>query len=99
MNNHKVFGVNGKEISAAILLHPGEVLREELEARGISQREFAEAIGMRPPHLNELLKGKRHISVILALKIEGTLKINADIWMRLQMKFDLDIARKQLKVA
>jgi addiction module HigA family antidote len=99
MNNNKVFGVNGKEIFTDILLHPGEVLGEELESRGISQREFAEIIGLRPPHLNELIKGKRNMSAMLALKIEETLKINADIWMRLQMRFDLDIARKQLKVA
>jgi plasmid maintenance system antidote protein VapI len=36
---------------------------------------------------------------LLAIKIEKELDIDADIWMRLQVQFDLDSARKQLKVA
>src|SRR3990170_7248381 len=99
MRNSKVFGVKGKEIFTDTFLHPGELLREELEARGISQREFAETIGLRQPHLNALINGKRGMSPGLALRIEKKLKINAEIWMRLQTKFDLDKARKRLKSA
>jgi HTH-type transcriptional regulator/antitoxin HigA len=54
---------------------------------------------MRPPHLNELIKGKRHISALLALKLEKQLGISAAFWLRLQIDYDLKIARKQLKVA
>ncbi len=99
MKRNKIFGVSGKEIFADVLLHPGELLGEELEARDITQKDFAEAIGLRPSHLNELIKGKRNISALLAIKIEKELDIDADIWMRLQVQFDLDSARKQLKVA
>lgn len=99
MKSNKVYGVNGKEVFTEQLLHPGELLLEELEARGILQKDFAEKLGMRPSHLNELVKGKRNISALLALKIEKLLKIDADIWMRLQVQYDLDTARKQLKVA
>ncbi|MGB3006732.1 MAG: HigA family addiction module antitoxin [Chitinophagaceae bacterium] len=99
MKVNKTFGVNGKEVFSDALLHPGELLGEELEARDISQKEFAEAIGLRPSHLNELIKGKRNVSALLALRIEKELKIEADIWMRLQIQYDLEIARKQLKVA
>lgn len=98
-NNNKVIGRNGKEIFTVVLYHPGELLGEELAARGISQKEFAELVDMRAPHLNELIKGKRHISALLALKIEQQLGIDADIWMRLQVDYDLEIARKHLKVA
>lgn len=99
MKTGKVYGVSGKEVASDALFHPGELLREELESRNISQREFAEKIGWRPSHLNELLKGKRHFSALLALRIEALLKIDADIWMRIQMQYDLDLARKQLKAA
>ena len=99
MSNYKVIGKNGREIFTDVLLHPGEVLGEELAARGIAQKDFAELVGMRPPHLNELIKGKRHISALLALKIEQQLGIDADSWMRLQVDYDLEVARKQLKVA
>jgi addiction module HigA family antidote len=99
MKSSKIVGVNGKQIFSDILFHPGELLGEELEARGLSQKEFAGAVGLRASHLNELIKGKRNISAVLALKIEKELSIDADIWMRLQVQFDLDSARKQLKVA
>jgi HTH-type transcriptional regulator/antitoxin HigA len=99
MSTYRVISKKGAEIEAYVLLHPGEVLAEELTAREIAQKEFAELIDMRPPHLNELLKGKRHISAILALKLEKLLGISAGFWMRLQIEYDLNIARKQLKVA
>ena len=99
MNNHKVFGVNGKKIFTDTLLHPGEVLGEEIEARGIPKKDFAELIGMRPPHLNELIKGKRHVSAMLALKLEKQLGVSASFWLRLQIDYDLKMARKQLNVS
>lgn len=99
MANYKVIGKNGKEIFTDVLLHPGEVLAEELEAREISQKSFAALVDMRPPHFNELLKGKRHISAMLALKLEKNLGSDARFWMRLQADYDLKIARRQIKVA
>ena len=42
--------------------HPGEVLKEELEERGISQRKFAESIGMGYSVLNEILNAKRPVT-------------------------------------
>jgi addiction module HigA family antidote len=99
MANYKVIGKNGKEIFTEVLLHPGEVLAEELGAREISQKDFAALIDLRPPHFNELLKGKRHVSALLALKLEKNLGIDARFWMRLQTDYDLKIARRQIKVA
>ena len=99
MGTYKVIGKNGKEIHTDVLLHPGEVLAEELEARSFMQKDFAALVNMRPPHFNELLKGKRHMSAMLALKLEDQLGIEADFWMRLQIDYDLKLARRQLKVA
>jgi antitoxin HigA-1 len=99
MGTYKVLNKAGKEIVSDVLFHPGLVLGEELAARNISQKTFAEALQMRPPHLNELIKGKRNISAILAVKLEQQLGISAGFWMRLQMDYDLKLAKKQLKVA
>jgi addiction module HigA family antidote len=99
MTNYNIIGKNGKELYADVLLHPGEVLAEELEAREILQKDFAALIGMRPPHFNELLKGNRHVSALLALKLEQQLGIKADFWMRLQVDHDLKLARRQIKAA
>lgn len=99
MPQFKVVNKRGKEIFSKQVLHPGEILHEELASRAISQKEFADLLEMRPSHLNEVIKGKRNISALLALKLEQQLGISAAFWMRMQVDYDLKMAKKQLKVA
>lgn len=98
MATYKVVDKNGKKISTDTLLHPGEVLSDELSAREITQKEFAQKIKLQPPHLNDLLKGKRHVSARIALKIEKELGIDAAYWLRLQMNYDLEVAKKEMEL-
>ena len=79
--------------------HPGEVLKDELEARGISQRKFADGIGMGYSVLNEILNGHRSLSTTSALIFEAALDIPADSLMRLQLKYDMQTARKDKTLA
>lgn len=74
--------------------HPGEVLKDELEERGISQRKFAESIGMGYSVLNEILNGKRPITTTSALMFEAALDIPADSLLKLQIKYNMHTARK-----
>ena len=74
--------------------HPGEVLKDELEERGISQRKFAESIGMGYSVLNEILNGKRPVTTTSALMFEAALDIPADSLLKLQMKYNMHTARK-----
>ena len=74
--------------------HPGEVLKDELEERGISQRKFAESIGMGYSVLNEILNDKRPITTTSALMFEAALDIPADSLLKLQMKYNMHTARK-----
>ena len=67
--------------------HPGEVLKDELEAHGISQRKFAESIGMGYSVLNEILNGKRSVTTTSALMFEAALDIPADSLLKLQMGY------------
>ena len=71
-------------------VHPGGILKEELEARGIKQKDFACQIGMQPTHLNALIKGKRNISPDVADRLEMELGIPASFWMSLQSSYELD---------
>ena len=64
-------------------IHPGEILREELQERGIKQKEFAQAIGVQATHLNEFIKGKRNLNEDLAMKLESQLGIPFKTWMSL----------------
>lgn len=79
---------NGKEITRVILLHPGEVLADELAVRGIKKIDFAKSLGITPGNLSELLGGKRHVKAHTAIKLENLLGISAEYWLRLQMYYD-----------
>lgn len=64
-------------------IHPGEILREELQERGIKQKDFALAINVQATHLNEFIKGKRNLNEDLAMKLESQLGIPFKTWMNL----------------
>lgn len=72
--------------------HPGTILKYELEERGISQKEFAEMIGMQRSHVCELIKGKRTLTKAIAAKIEETLSISAISLMNMQVKYEYDMS-------
>ena len=95
---YKVTDKNGKKLTTNVLLHPGEVLSNELAAREIKQKDFAKKINLQAPHLNDMLKGKRHVSARIALKLEQELGIDADLWLRLQVAYDLAIAKKEMQL-
>jgi addiction module HigA family antidote len=74
-------------------VHPGEIIKEELESRGIPQKTFAAEIGISPSLLSEMLNGKRAVSIESALLFEAALNIDADIWIRLQADYNKQIAK------
>lgn len=77
--------------------HPGEVLLDELKARGINQKQVAIELNIQRSVLNEIIKGKRSLTADLAILLESYLEIPADYWMRLQSQYDLDLARIKQK--
>ena len=79
-------------------LHPGEVLKDEMEARHISQREFARQVDMSYTVLNELLNGKRPLTPATALMFEAALDVPADALMAIQTKYNMQTARQDSKI-
>lgn len=71
------------------LTHPGEVIKDELEFRGISQRRLATEIGVPVSQLNEVLNGKRSLNAEMALLIGKALDLDAEPLLSLQMKYNL----------
>lgn len=69
--------------------HPGEVFKEEIEYRKISQRKLAEQMGMSYKALNDLLNGHRSLTVSTAMMFEAALDVPADSLMRLQLKYNM----------
>ena len=76
------------------LTHPGEVIKDELEYRGISQRRLAAEIGVPASHLNEVLNAKHPLSAELALLIEQALGLDAAPLLSLQMRYNLLSAKR-----
>jgi antitoxin HigA-1 len=79
-------------VSVHAPIHPGEVLLEEfLRPLGISQYRLAQAIGVPPRRINEIVHGKRAISPDTALRLSRALGTSDRFWINLQTRYDLDI--------
>jgi addiction module HigA family antidote len=76
------------------LTHPGEVIKDELEARGISQRQLARSIGVPASQLNELLNAKRSLSAEMALLIGQALGLDPAPLLALQTDYNLLLAKR-----
>lgn len=74
--------------------HPGELLKDELQARNITQRRFAEATGISYTMLNDIVNCRRPVTTDVALLIEAALGTSADIFVNLQTRYNLLTARK-----
>lgn len=74
-------------------IHPGEMIKDEIEFRGISQKALATEIGLPASVLNEVLNGKRAVTTEYALLLEAALGIEADLWLKLQSDYNKQIAK------
>jgi addiction module HigA family antidote len=74
--------------------HPGEILKDEIEYRGISQTKLAGKMGMSYTALNEILNARRPLTANTALLFETALGVEADTLMRIQTKYNMQTARK-----
>lgn len=74
-------------------IHPGEMIKDEIEYRGISQKALANEIGVPASVLCEVLNGKRAVTTEYALLLEAALGIEADLWLNLQMEYNKHVAR------
>jgi addiction module HigA family antidote len=72
--------------------HPGELLKDELEYRDISQRAFAQQVGMPYTALNETLNGKRPVTTNTAMLFEAALGVDSGLLLRMQTDYNLQVA-------
>ena len=86
--------MNATELQSFRPYHPGELLKEELECREIKQKDFAAKFGLSYTVLNEVLNGKRPVSIELALLMEAALGINADVLVKMQTDYNIQTASK-----
>ena len=74
--------------------HPGEVLKDELEFRGISQRGLAKKLGISYSVLNEMLNGKRSLNTQLAMMLEAVLGVPAAPLLAMQNEYNMLVAER-----
>ena len=75
--------------------HPGDILRDNLEAAELSVAEAAAQLGCTRQALSRLLNGKAGISPAMALALERFGWSNASFWMRLQAAYELAQERRR----
>ena len=75
---------------------PGDTIEDALEEQGMSQIEFAERTGFSKKHVNGLIKGSVAITAETALKLEAVLGAPAAFWLRREMEYREDLARKKM---
>ncbi|GAF88770.1 unnamed protein product, partial [marine sediment metagenome] len=72
---------------------PGELLAEELEARGMTQKELADRTGRPEQKISEIINGRKSITHDTALELEKVLGVSADFWVNLEASYQLTRAR------
>lgn len=73
-------------------IHPGEILLEEfLKPMSISQYKLANDIGVSPKRINEIVQGRRGITVNTALRLGHYFSMSPQFWINLQTHYDLEV--------
>ena len=79
--------------------HPGEILREEyLKPLGLTITQAAYNLGVTRKALSELINEKSGISPAMALKLAKAFNTTADLWLGMQMEYDLWQAEQKIKL-
>jgi len=79
-------------------IHPGQILLEEfLKPMNISQNKLANAIGVPPRRINEIVLGKRTITADTALRLAKAYGNSVQFWMGLQDEYEVREARLSIK--
>ena len=73
--------------------HPGEILKDEIEYRDISQRKLAEQMEISYSVLNEILNCKRPINTEYALLFEAALGIESEMLIKMQTRYNMQMAK------
>jgi len=78
-------------------IHPGEVLLEDfMKPLKLSQYRLAHDIGVTPIRISQIVNGQRAITVDTAMRLARYFSTSAGVWLRLQVRYDLEVAEKQL---
>ena len=81
-------------IESNVAIPPGLLIRDELAARGMSQRQLATTMGSSSNTVREIVAGRKAITPRTALELERVLEIPAHIWVRLEADYRLALEKE-----
>ena len=80
-------------------VHPGEILRDEfLMPLGLSVYRLARALKISRPRLNDIVLGRRGVTIDTALRLGRYFGTTPEFWINLQARHDLDFAERTLRL-
>ena len=89
-----------EKIPFAFSIHPGDILKSEfMEPLGLSSYRLAKELHVSAPRVNDLVRGKRSITAVTAMRLSRYFGISAQLWMNLQNKHDIWLAAKDRSLA
>lgn len=77
-------------------IHPGEILKDELEEIGISAAELARQLRVPENRMSEVMRGRRNITADTALRLGKWFGSSAMFWMNLQKNYELRKAEQEI---
>jgi addiction module HigA family antidote len=78
-------------------IHPGEILLEDfMKPLGLTQYRLAQDIGVSAIRISQIVHGQRAISVDTAMRLARYFGTSAAVWLRLQVRYDLEVAQGSL---
>ncbi|GAB1414958.1 hypothetical protein MASR2M117_03640 [Paludibacter sp.] len=91
--------ITANELQSFRPVHPGELLKDELTYRHISQKLFAKQLGLPYTAFNEILNGKRPVTTDFAMYMEAALGVSAGLLLRMQTDYNIQLAGQDSKLA
>ncbi|MHB0704105.1 HigA family addiction module antitoxin [Roseomonas mucosa] len=76
-------------------VHPGEILKDELDELGITLTEFARQIEVPANRVSQIIAGKRAITGDTALRLGHWFAMDPQFWLNLQAQFELAVATRE----
>lgn len=80
-----------------VATHPGELVRDEMRERGLTQKQLATMAGLTPNVVSEVVRAKRSVTEGIATSLEKALGIPVVMWLNLQEQYNNDIASQKVQ--
>lgn len=84
--------MNKNELTPHWATHPGELIKDELRERKMTQKQLATQTGIKASIISETINGKRPVSLNVAVALEKALGIPVELWMNMQNQYNMDMA-------